>query len=54
MSENSSSIISGEDTKNLPLAPNSIETIDGAFFDYVQVLRESTIASGLKYDVVLS
>ena len=43
--------VKGEEVIPRPLVYNILEQ---AFFDYVQVLRESTIASGLKYDVVLS
>lgn len=34
-----SEIISSEETKKLPLASNTIETIDGAFLDYVEKLN---------------
>jgi hypothetical protein len=34
-----SEIIPGEDTKKLPLAANAIETIDGAFLNYVENLN---------------
>lgn len=34
-----SSIQPSEETKDLPLAPNSIETIDGAFLEYVEKLN---------------
>ena len=34
-----SSITPGEDTKDLKLNNNSIETIDGAFYDYVEKLN---------------
>ena len=34
-----SSITPSEETKNLPLASNTIETVDGAFYDYVEKLN---------------
>lgn len=45
-----------EETKNLPLAPNTIETIDGAFLEYVEKLNLfcDTINGRIKVPVIWS
>ena len=49
-----SEIIPAEDTKNLPIAANAIETIDGAFLDYVENLNLAceTFAGKTKVPVI--
>lgn len=51
-----SSITPSEETKDLPLVPNSIETIDGAFLEYVEKLNLfcDSISGRIKVPVIWS